>query len=139
MEAIELLQARNTISRHKQRLQQELVFVMLVEHMAYDKQVEVHWAGEDKAWHTLQAVYDGPGNANHELWRAQAIFHPSDDASLPGDIEFALRYRTQGKEFWDNNHSRNYFSNADSGVLLGQNARVANAVFTPHLPPGQRH
>lgn len=139
MEAIELLQARNTISRHKQRLQQELVFVMLVEHMAYDKQVEVHWAGEDKVWHTLQAVYDGPGNANREVWRAQVMFHPSEDASLPGDIEFAMRYRTQGKEYWDNNHSQNYFSNADSGVLLEQHARVVNADFNPNLHPGQRH
>lgn len=48
MKAIQLLQARNTISRHDQRVDQELVFVMLVENIGSDKLVEVHWAGEDK-------------------------------------------------------------------------------------------
>ena len=93
MKAMQLLQARNTISRHKQRLCQELVFVMLVENIAFDKLVEAHWSGEDRVWHTLRAEYHSSDGANREVWRAQASFNPSDDASLPGDIEFALRYR----------------------------------------------
>ena len=97
MKAIQLLQARNTISRHKQRLCQELVFVMLVENIAFDKLVEAHWSGEDKVWHTLRAEYHSSEGANREVWRAQASFNPSDDASLPGDIEFALRYRVLGR------------------------------------------
>lgn len=139
MEAIELLHARNTIARHRQRLQQELAFVMLVDNIAFDKLVEVHWAGEDKVWHTMRAEYQRSGGTNREVWRAQATFHPSEDASLPGDVEFALHYRVQGKEYWDNNHSRNYLSNADSGVLLDENARLLNADFNPVLLPGQRH
>ncbi|MBK6971698.1 MAG: endonuclease/exonuclease/phosphatase family protein [Sterolibacteriaceae bacterium] len=139
MEAIELLHARNTISRHKQRLQQELVFVMLVENIAFDKLVEVHWAGEDKVWHVLRAEYQGFGGTNHEVWRAHVTLHPSEDASLPGDVEFALRYRVQSKEYWDKNESRNYFSNADSGVLLEHNASLLNADFNPILQAGQRH
>jgi maltose 6'-phosphate phosphatase len=139
MPAIELLQARNTIARHKQRLQQELVFVMLVENIAYDKLVEVRWAGEDRIWHTLPAAYHGAGGANREVWRAQAIFHPSEDRSLPGDVEFALRYRVAGKEYWDNNGSRNHFSNADSGVLLEQSTQLLNVDFNPALQAGQRH
>jgi hypothetical protein len=90
MKAIQLLQAENTISRRKQRLQQELVFAMLVENIAFDKLVEVHWAGEDKVWHTLRAEHHSSGDTNREVWRAQATFNPSDDASLPGDVEFAL-------------------------------------------------
>src|SRR5271166_2809140 len=126
MKAIQLLEARNTISRREQRLHQELVFVMLVENIAFDKLVEAHWSGEDKVWHTLRAEYHSSAGANREVWRAQASFNPSDDASLPGDIEFALRYRVLGEDYWDNNESRNYISNADSGVLLEQNVQILN-------------
>ncbi|MGB8527216.1 MAG: hypothetical protein WCD75_10330, partial [Rhodoplanes sp.] len=139
MKAIQLLQAENTISRHKQRLHQELVFAMLVENIAFDKLVEVHWAGEDKVWRTLRADYHSSSDANREVWRAQATFNPSDDASLPGDVEFALRYRVRGEDYWDNNESRNYFSNADSGVLLEQSARLRNIDFNPILQAGQRY
>ena len=57
MKPIQLLHATNVISRQKHRLQQDLAFVMLVENRAYDKLVEVRWAGEDKVWRTLQAEY----------------------------------------------------------------------------------
>ena len=106
MEAIQLLQARNTISRSKQRIEQELVFFMLVEHIAYDKLVEVYWAGEDGVWRTLPAAHHCSGGDNREIWSARATFGPSEEASLPGDIEFALRYRVLGVEYWDNTGSR---------------------------------
>lgn len=82
---------------------------MLVENRAYDKLVEVRWAGEDKVWRTLQAEYLACGDTSREIWRARASFLASDDASLPGDIEFALRYRVRGRDFWDDDESRNYF------------------------------
>ena len=138
MKAIQLLQARNTISRHDQRVYQELVFVMLVENIGFDKLVEVHWAGEDKVWHTLRAESHSSGGTNREVGRAQATFTPSDEASLPGDIEFALHYRVLGEDYWDNNESRNYFSNADSGVLLGRTVGLLNLDFNPTLDAGQR-
>jgi maltose 6'-phosphate phosphatase len=137
MEMIQLLQAGNTISRRKQRLQQELVFSMLVENLGWEKVVEVHWAGEDRVWRTLPASYHGSAGNNREVWRAHARFHPSDDASLPGDIEFALHYRAQGRDYWDNNRTRNYLSNADSGVLLERHAQLANVDFNPLLETGR--
>ena len=115
MKPIQLLHATNTISRQKHRLQQDLAFVILVENQAYDKLVEVRWAGEDKVWRTLQAEYLASGDASREIWGARASFVASDDASLPGDIEFALRYRVRGRDFCHDDESRNYFSNADSG------------------------
>jgi maltose 6'-phosphate phosphatase len=139
MKAVQLLQAKNIISRHKEQLQQKLVFVMLVKNTAFDKLVEVHWAGEDKVWHTLPAEYRYSGGTNREVWRAQATFNPSNDVSLPGDIEFALRYRVLGEDHWDNNESRNYFSNADSGVLLEQSVRLLNVGFNPVLHAEQHH
>ena len=103
MEPIQLLHVRNTITRNKRRLQQELVFFILVKHIAYDKLVEVHWAGEDRVWGTLRAWHHGSGGGNRETWCARAIFYPSEEASLPGDIEFALHYRVLGEDYWDNN------------------------------------
>ena len=139
MKIVQLLQATNTISRHKHQFQQDLVFVMLIENVAYHKLVEVHWAGEDGVWHTLRAEYHSSSGTNREVWRAQATFNSSDDASLPGDVEFALRYCVLGKEYWDNNKSSNYFSNADSGVLLEQSVGLLEVDFNPILQEGQRH
>lgn len=138
MKAIKLLQAENTISRQNRRLRQELVFTMLVEDIAFAKLVEVHWAGEDRVWHTLRAEYQGPDGTKREVWHARATFHPSEHASLPGDVEFALHYRVLEEDYWDNNKSRNYFSAAGSGVLLEQNAELLNVDYDPNLRDGQR-
>lgn len=139
MKRIQFLQAANTISRYKQRLQQDLAFTMLVENVAYDKQVEVHWAGEDRVWHMLPAKHRASVGPNQELWSAQAGVVATETKSLPGDIEFALRYQVHGLDFWDNNEARNYCSNADSGVLLHHDLPLLNVDYTPHLSVGQRH
>ena len=135
---IRLLRASNTISRPRQRLQQELVIYVLVENIAWDKLVEVHWAGEDGVWRTLRAEYDRPGGKNREIWCARATFNISEDATLPGDIEFSLHYRVLGEDYWDNNHSRNFASSADSGVMLDRHAQLQNLDFNPILKAGQR-
>jgi maltose 6'-phosphate phosphatase len=112
---------------------------MLIEDLAPHKLVEVHWAGEDGVWHILRAEYHSSNGANREIWRAQATFNLSDDASLPGDVEFVLRYCVRGEEYWDKNDSSNYFSNADSGVLLEQSLPLLQVDFNPVLQAGQRH
>jgi len=112
---------------------------VLIENLSSDKLVEVHWAGEDKVWHALPAEYLSPSGEKREIWRAQATFTASDDASLPGDIEFAVRYCVQGKVYWDNNKSYNYFSNADSGVLLEQSVPLQSVDFSPALQDGLRN
>jgi maltose 6'-phosphate phosphatase len=60
------------IARRKGVVQQELTFAMLVENQAYDKQVEVHWAGEDGRWQTLPAEHRYTTGQNQECWQAQA-------------------------------------------------------------------
>lgn len=139
MKSIQLLHATNTISRQKQRLQQDLAFAMLVENIAYDKLVEVHWAGEDKVWRALKAEHVAEVDKSRELWRARASFQASDDASLPGDVEFALRYRARGRDFGDSNHAHNYSVAADSGVFLHPDLQLIDADFTPSLSPDQRY
>ena len=139
MKAVQLLQAVNTISRYKNQLQQELAFVMLIENLAPHKVVEVYWTGEGRGWHILRAEFLSSNGPNREIWRAQATFNASDDELLPGDIEFALRYCVQGKIYWDNNTSSNYFLNADSGVMLEQSLPLLHVEFNPALQEGQRN
>lgn len=139
MKLIQFLQATNVITRHRQRIQQDLTFAMVVENIAYDKTVEVQWAGEDKVWHTLRAEFLTACDANREIWCARTSVVASDNASLPGDIEFVLHCRIRGQEVWDNNGSRNYFSSADSGVLLQNDVPLLDIDFNPLLAPDQRY
>jgi hypothetical protein len=54
---------------------------------------------EEKREGELAAV---AGTARTERSGApRQTFHPSDDASLPGDVEFALHYRVLGEDYWD--------------------------------------
>ncbi|MGE5446346.1 MAG: endonuclease/exonuclease/phosphatase family protein [Ignavibacteriales bacterium] len=138
MKPIQLLYVKNIISRHRGDAQQDLVFFMLVENLAYDKQVEVHWAGEDGVWRTLPAEYHSATGQSREIWYAQAKFYLSEETLLPGDIEFALRYRVLGKEYWDNNYRQNYAINADSGVQVAQEVPLLNIEFNPMLQHGQQ-
>ena len=139
MKAIQLLHTENTITRHQQRVCQELVFVILIENIAFEKLVQVHWAGEDKVWHTLQATYCSSAGKNQEIWRAQATLDPSEGARLQGDVEFALHYRVLGMDFWDKAGSYNYLSAAACGLLLGQSTRLLNIDFNPLLSEAQRY
>ncbi len=100
MAPIELLYAKNTIAPPGDTAQQELTFVLLVQNLAYDKRVEVVWAGEDGSWRTLHAEYAGPSGQNFEIWQARAAFPLATVESLPGDIQFALHYQVAGRDYW---------------------------------------
>ena len=140
MKAIQLLSATNIIARDKGNAQQHLTFFITVEHLAIEKLVEVHWAGEDGIWHILQAEYRGSSGQQREIWGAEAFFGlAAENDSLPGDIQFALHYRAAGKDYWDNDGSQNYTINADSGVRIGDGFPVLNIDFHPNLRPGQQY
>ncbi len=72
------------------------------------------------------------------MWCAEAFFSlAAEEVSLPGDIQFALHYRTAGKDYWDNNGWHDYTINADSGVRIGADLPVLNIDFQPALRSGQ--
>lgn len=139
MAKIELLYVENIITRKKRGLQQLLSFFMQVENASYDKQVDVLWAGEDGAWRTLAARFHGKAGAGKEYWQAHAACHLGVDQSLPGNVRFCLRYRTQGAEYWDNNKGQDYLSQADSGVQVAQGRALQNIGFTERLATGQKY
>ena len=100
MNAIHLLYVENTISRKRGVAQQALTFCFYLQNRTYDKQVEVHWAGEDGAWQILPAAYLAPSGDGGELWLARTWRQSSPTASLPGNVEFTAVYRAGGAESW---------------------------------------
>lgn len=138
MNEVQLLYVENVISRKKRVLQQALCFFMQVENLNPDKTIDVIWAGEDGVWHTLPATWHSNLNANKEYWRAETTISFAADKSLPGNIKFALRYQTQGSEYWDNNHDLNYSSQADSGIKVISTQPVLNIGFDTKLIDKQK-
>ena len=109
MNEIQLLYAENVITRKKRVLEQELSFFMLVENLSHDKTIDVIWAGEDGEWRTLSAAWHSSLGHEKEYWRAEITVNATADNSLPGNIQFAVRYQVKGAEYWDNNGGQNYF------------------------------
>ncbi len=138
MNEIQLLYVENVISRKKKVLQQNLCFFMQVENLSPDKKIDVIWAGEDGVWHTLAATWHSNLIHNKEYWRAETTVSFAADKSLPGNIKFALRYQTQGNEYWDNNHDLNYSSQADSGIKVVATQPILNIGFETKLHDKQK-
>jgi len=139
MNEIQLLYVENVITRKKRGVQQQLAFFMLVEDISYDKQVDVVWRGEDGLWKTLSAAFHSTLGPGKEYWLAQVQFQLTAEQSLPGNIEFALRYRVSGNEYWDNNQSLNYSSQADSGIEVAAPRPLMNIGFSNSLQEGQKY
>jgi len=129
MDKIKLLYVENVIARKNRKVQQQLTFFMQVENVAYDKELDVVWSGEDGAWHTLAAKYHSMLGNSKEYWQAQVNLTATDHQSLAGNIHFGIRYRSFGEEHWDNNQGQNYHSEADSGIKLAHQKIVQNVSF----------
>jgi len=139
MDEIRLVYAENVISRKRRRKQQQLSFFMKVKDLSYHKQVDVLWAGEDGGWRELPASFHGKLGSGEEYWQAHIALHDSHDVSLPGNVEFGLRYRAAGAEYWDNQHGHHYHSQADTGILLAAGQAVQNVAFASRLLDGQKY
>jgi maltose 6'-phosphate phosphatase len=129
MATIEWLVVENTLTRKQNASQQKLVFLLAVENLHYHKQVNVLWAGEDGVWQTLSAHYLGPRGDRHEYWQASLSVTAKTARSLPGNIQFALQLRCDGREFWDNHQGVNYQSKQGSGFSLPEQLPLQNLSF----------
>jgi maltose 6'-phosphate phosphatase len=137
MYKIKLLCVENVITRQATVVHQRLSVAILVENVAYEKSVDVKWAGEDGVWHTLRARYHSSADREKEYWVARKSFTLVASKPLPGNVRLALRYRVAGKEYWDNNHGHNYSIQADTGIRLAQDIPVLNVRFESDVTDGQ--
>ncbi len=138
MDKIKLLYAKNLITRTTATVRQKLCFVALVKNLAYVKCVEVVWAGEDGVWQTLPAAYHGSVDQEREYWVAQAEFALGAQDPLPGNVQFALRYRVSDLEYWDKSSTAPYSIQADSGIVVGRNTPLINAGLERPLAGNER-
>ncbi len=145
MNEIQLLYVENIISRKRGAIQQSLTFCLYVRNLAYEKQVEVRWAGEDGAWETLPAAYVAPSGDNGEIWVARISRQASPTESLPGNIEFACGLRVGSTEYWAKSERgpqggslNNFRSEADSGIQLGPGLRILHTGYVPRLEDDQK-
>jgi maltose 6'-phosphate phosphatase len=118
MSRIRLVSAGNIIARDSGRPVQHLSFLVRLANLAFEKHVDVLWAGEDHLWRTLPARYLRDAPEGDEYWVASTELALDAEHSLAGNVEFCLRYRVQGEQHWDNNHGRNHAIEADAGIRL---------------------
>ena len=137
MDKIQLLYVENSISRKDHEIKQSLTFFMLIENVGYDKHVDVIWSGEDGKWQTIAAQYYSTQGNDKEYWRVQTAITLTEEQSLPGNIQFGLRLRANGLEYWDNKTGLNYSSEADSGIQLAQQ-QIQNIDFANGLSDEQQ-
>lgn len=135
---IELLYVENVIGRKRGVVQQVLSFCLRVRNLAYAKQVEVHWAGEDGVWETLPAAYVAPSGDNGELWLARTWRQATAGTSLPGNIQFVAVYRSNGNEHWCKPPQGHFRCQADAGVRLADGIEVQHIGYTPLLQNDQK-
>ncbi len=136
---IQVLYAKNVILRHSDSTHQDLAFVLAVRNLAYEKYIEVIWAGEDGVWHNLRAEYIGPKGEKEEVWQARVTFHLTEEHPLPGDIQFVSHYRVCGNDYWTPPNHQTCTVNADSGVYMGDRFQLLNLDFQPLLHIGQQY
>ncbi len=139
MNKIKLLYVENAIFQNTKKIQQKLTFFLTLENISYDKQLDIHWAGEDKVWHSLPAHYHSMLGSNKEYWSASITLSLTEELSLPGNIEFNVRYRVLDQEYLLNNHGYNYSSEADSGIRLIDQQSLQNVDFKNKLRTEQQN
>ncbi|MDF1581696.1 MAG: endonuclease/exonuclease/phosphatase family protein [Methyloprofundus sp.] len=138
MNKIKLLYVENVIFHNTKKIQQKLSFFFALENIGYDKQLEIHWAGEDKIWHILSAHYHSMSGNGKEYWTASIGLSLTEEQSLPGNIEFNVCYRVLEQEHLLNNHGYNYLSEADSGIRLIDQQSLQNVGFKNKLTAEQQ-
>lgn len=89
--------------------EQCVIGTVKVRNLAYDKEVIVRASSD--CWSTYEDVHctyvEQPGSSGplnlYDTFRFRFALPVTSDT-----IEFCVRYRTEGKESWDNNEAKNY-------------------------------
>jgi hypothetical protein len=134
---VELFSAEST-SYYYEGGMQSASFQILVENLAYEKKVFLHYSIEGGQWRTIEGSYIAPVNYNRELW--EVTF--TTPLSYGGDIEYVIGYEVNGVTYWDNNNGENYTIGLNDGVYLNKtnvlslrNRNSLNSIDTEEVRP----
>ena len=136
MHPVQLIYAKNVVSRTVNGTFQELEFAVRVRNVGYGKRVVVHWCGEDGAWREAEAEFRCELADGCEAWVAELAIPLTMETSIPGNVRFAACLEHGFDRYWDSRFGGDYRSDADSGVIVFEpvDARVVGC--SPILPPG---
>lgn len=122
---VRLLKAFSAVSTKYGISQQSVQFTLVVQNLAYEKQVAIHMKDASGAWFDLPASYAGPAETGFEVWKISHAFPTTEPLR---DLEFVAKYTVNGQTYWDNNNGQNYFLGRNDGTLLnGVNVLVSSA------------
>ena len=122
---VRLLKAFSAVSTKYGISQQTVQFTLVVQNLAYEKQVAIHMKGVSGEWFDLPASYAGPAEDGFEQWKISTSFPTTEPLR---DLEFVAKYTVNGQTYWDNNNGQNYFLGKNDGTLLnGTNILVSSA------------
>lgn len=108
---------------------QQATFDIVVENIAYEKDVAIHLKNDLGEWVDVAAEYVGSAGENKELWRASYYRNELYDNG-PHDLEFAVVYTVDGMTYWDNNNWNNYFVGASDGYWFDSDINVRNISYS---------
>lgn len=137
MQHVRLEYAENVISRDAHGIWQDMSYMLRVDNLSYQKDVAIHWCGEDGEWHINEANYRCTLPDGCELWYARVRRPLTDDHSLPGNVCFCACLRCAGRTFWDNNHGETHRLDADAGIVVYRDVPVQNLFPNPVLQGGK--
>lgn len=116
---------------------------LLVENLTYHKEIDIFWnkAGSEEEWQVTPAYYLGPSEIDgYEVWKFDDIplfwsgvfctrylweTHCTTEANP--SVQFAIRYRANGSEYWDNNNWNDYVVERKAPLLLDNELIVDSA------------
>lgn len=116
---VKLLRSQSTVSTKYGITVQSVRFEALVKNLAYAKQVYAHLKKPDGSWVDVPLAYHRAADTGREVWVGNFLDSTATGPTFQTwDLEFALRYKVNGQEYWDNNAGKNYKQAKDSGSLL---------------------
>lgn len=82
-----------------------------VENIAYAKEVTIHYSFDGVTWDDISAKYMQKSHGTKEIWSFTTQSNPftTIDYHFYKEIKFAIKYKVDGKTYWDNNNGKNYF------------------------------
>ena len=127
---VRLLQATAYTSAHYGIPADNFTLQVAVKDLAFAKEVDLWIKTESGAWTNYRPGYFYKKAGNTEIWTIDAtrtVYPYSYGYELPAlakPYEFAIRYKVNGKTYWDNNGGANYTLGYKDGELLGKDVNA---------------
>ncbi len=132
---VKLFKAWIGLSQRYGFVQQDRKFQVEVRNIAYNKEVYIVHKMTDGTWKEYPLTYKNSTPDNTEIWAADVYIDGSYYTGAPTfvgfDDQFAVKYKVNGQEYWDNNGSQNYKTTStvegvgSLGMMLKQGLNIS--------------